>query len=410
MHSLPLAGLCVALAASPVFAQRLAVYDPTSTGGPGFLEVTPPTLMLPPGSPPVLIYPDVPPLPVPPNYMVPPGDSTFDGITGCHLYTNGVAIVGTPTPAFPPVAAPLPLTPIPAAVLGAIGGPVTGMAIAPSMLAVPVLYLVSGPGIVVGVVPVAGLPILVPPFPIPFGLLAAITGLEWDGMTNTLLAVDALGTVYPFFPAGGPAGPFLPPKAVGPAVAGDVAIDKTGMLNAWNTRSIYVVYGPVYVDATSPLLPPPVFITGGSPNATGLAFVPHPAAVPPAGVCPCPAFPTPLTQAVLGPMSAGNAGFGFLLGGLPAGQLAVLAFDFFHNPAFPPINGIGCGFGFFFGSPTLVAHYLFADPLGNVRLPLPLLLPPGTGPIYYQAATWCAADPVLGIVITPMLQFAASGL
>ncbi|MBM4060463.1 MAG: hypothetical protein FJ265_05115 [Planctomycetes bacterium] len=409
MQSLLLCGLCAALAASQAFAQRLAVYDPTSTGGPGFIEVTAPTLMVPGGSPPVLMYPEMPPLGPPPNFQVPPGDSTFDGINVYHLYTNGLAIAGSPTPAFPPIAAPFPVTPIPGNVLLAIGGPVTGMAIAQAMAAVPTIFLVSAPGRVLGVAAAAGLPIAVPLFPIPFGLLAPITGLEWDGLTNQLLAVDALGNVYPFFPGGVPAGPMIPSKnVIGAGIAGDVAIDKTGMLNPWNARSIYVVCGPVYMDMTCPLLPPPVYITGGSPNATGLAFQPHPAAMPVMGVCPCPNFP--LGQGVLGPMTAGNARFGFLLTGLPAGQLALIAFDFFHNPAFPLINGIGCGFGFWFGSPTLVSTFVFADLAGNVRYPMPLFLPPGTGPLFYQAGTFCPADPVLGVVITPMYQFSACGL
>lgn len=409
MHTLLLCGACVALAAGTALAQRLAVYDPTSTGGPGFLELTMPTTMVPPGSPPVVIYPDVPPLPLPANYMVPPGDSTYDGLNGYHLYTNGALVAGMPSPAVPPSGVPLPVTPVPAAVLAALGGPVTGMAIAQSQLAVPVLYLVSGPGIVVGVRPAGALPVVVVPFPVPFPLLAPITGLEYDGMTNRLLAVDSIGNVYPFFPAGGPAGGMIPAKGLaGFGIAGDVAIDKTGIPNAWGTRAIWVVYGPVYLDVTCPLLPPPVYITGGSPNATGLAFEPCPAAMPIAGVCPCPLFP--LTQGILSASTAGNAAFGFVYGGLPPGQLMLLAFDFTFNPAFPLLNGIGCGFGFNFGSPTLVSSFRFADAAGTVRFPLPLLLPAGTGPIFHQAATWCPADPVMGVVITPMLQFSADGL
>ncbi len=133
-----------------------------------------------------------------------------------------------PSPALPaiaPIPAPIPFPP---GFLGAIGGPVTGIAIDP---AAGIMWVMSIPGIVVGVAPVPGLPILVPPFPIPFAA-PPMAGLEWDGATGTLWAVDVTGVAYNFFPAGPPAGPPVFPAFPFPGPAGDIAIDKMGTVNA----------------------------------------------------------------------------------------------------------------------------------------------------------------------------------
>jgi hypothetical protein len=392
--------------AGHVGAQRLAVYDPPATGGPGFLELTAPTPLMPPGSPPVVIYPGAPILPPPPPALAPPGDSSFNGITGLNWYTNGMFVASTPTPDFPPAAPPMPPAPVPPAVLAMLGGPVTGLAIAPAGLVGGILWLVSGPGIVVGVAPVPAMPVVVPPFPIPFALMGPVSGLDWDAMTGTLLAVDILGFIYPFAPPGVPTGPPIGPPVLPPmGIVNDVAIDKSGNLNPVAVRGLYIVAGPMVYDATT-FVPPP--LPAGTPMATGLAFVPHPAAIPPMGVCPCATFPGYGTFTT-GPMTAGNLGFGLGIAGIPPGQIALFALDFAFNPLFPLFNGVGCGLGMIFGSPTLVSSVLFATPAGTVTFPLPLVVPPGFGPIYYQAGTLCPADPV-GLVITPMLELHACGL
>lgn len=408
MRGFPAFVLSALASASFVAAQRLVVYDPVSTGGPGFLELTQPTTLVPPGSPPIAIYPEVPVLAPPPVFNVPPGDSTFDGIGGNHWYTNGLVVTGMPTPAFPPVAAPPPVFPIPAAALNAIGGPATGMALDPRGVAGgPILWLVSATGFVVGISPVAPFPIVAGRFPIPGMLQLTISGLEWDGLSGQLIANDLAGNVYFFFPGGAPAAPMLAAPAGLPGVAGDVAIDKTGMRGPFGVRSVFVVFGPIVAEMTAPGPVKPVYPTGGSPNTTGLAFLPHPAAWPVLGTCPCPTFP--MTQAVTGPMSAGNLAFGITIGGLPANQIMLFAFDYFYNPAFPLINGVGCGFGMILGSPTISSGSVFSNALGVATWRFPLRVPAGTGPVFYQGGTFCPGDP-MGVVITPMYQMAACGL
>lgn len=408
MRCLPHVMVSVLACASFAAAQRLAVYDPVGTGGPGFLELTQPTLLVPPGSPPVLIYPEAPVLPPPPPANVTPGDSTFDGISGNHWYTNGLLVTGMPTPAFPPIAVPPAVFPIPAAALGLLGGPATGMALDPRGVgAGPILWLVSAPGRVVGIRPVAPFPVVAGPFPIPALLAPTVSGLEWDALSGQLIATDVAGNVYFFFPGGFPGWPMLPAPVGLPGVAADVAIDKTGMRNRWGARSVFLVFGPVVADMSAPGPVKPVCPTGGSPNPMGLAFLPHPAAWPVMGVCPCPNFP--LAQSVSGPMSAGNGGFAITMSGLPPNQIALFAFDYVYNPAFPLINGVGCGFGMVLGSPTLSSGAIFSNAAGVATYLLPLLVPPGTGPVFYQGGTLCPADPA-GVVITPMYQLAACGL
>lgn len=379
-------------------AQRLNAYGPL----PGLIaELQPANPMTGVASPPLLVYPLAPVLPPAPAFMVPAGDSTFNGITGLNLYTNGLMVASMPTPNYPPLAPPFPVLPIGAAVLGAIGGPVTGMAIDPIA---GILWLVSAPGIVVGVAPLPGTPILVPPMPIPFPT-GPIVGLDWDGMTGTLLAVDITATVFTFFPGGPPAlAPIVPPVPP-PGMPGDVAIDKTGMLNAAGARARYVAVGPGCYDVT---LPVPVFFPlGAAGPATGLAFQAYPARSLPYGGCACgPMLPVAGTT---GPMTAGNLGFGLTLGGLPAGALALFGLDFVFAPGFPVINALGCPLGLVLGSPTLVAGIAFASPAGVATYGLPLAVPPGFGPLYTQAFTLCPLDPA-GFVVAPMQQVVASGV
>jgi hypothetical protein len=377
-------------AGATLSAQHLVVYDPI---GPGFLDMPAPSLVFPAPAPPMFVYPAVPPLPplpAGPPVFLPPGDSTIDATTGANWYTDGAVVAVTPTVAYAP-AAPVP-PPFPIGLVPPLVGPVTGMALDPVG---GILWLTDGLT-VVGAAPVPGTPFVTPPFPAP----APLVGLEWDGLTGTLLAVDLPGMVFTLTPAGALVGPPLPPVPV-PGIASDVAIDKTGLAGIAGVRSIYVLAGPMIADVTSGLVMP-----GGTPVAAGLAFHAYPARVPPLGVCPCPGFAHAV--ATTGPMTTGNLGFGLSITGLPPGQLALFAFDFVWTPALPPINVLGCGFGLVIGSPTLVSGVVFANALGTSTFPLALPVPGGFGPIFHQSGTLCPADPV-GIIVNPLAQITVCG-
>lgn len=391
------------LLASDAVAQRLAAYDPAAAALDELQPVTPLVAGL---VPPLVTYGTLPPLPVVTGTSVArPGDSTFDNRTGLHWFTNGLVLAAMPTPTMPSLAiVPAPM-PFPPAVLAALGGgPVTGIAMDPLGLR---LFACSAGGLVLGVTPFPGLPIVAGPFAVPFNT-AAISGLEWDGSTGTLLACDVVGTVYRFTPTGVPVGAPVVSVWPLPAPAGDVAIDKTYRLNGAGTMPIYVV-GSLVFDITDPATPP---IASTFPFAEGLAFLDHPAANPPAGTCLCPSTTFP-TQFTTGPMAAGSGLFGIGLGGMPAGWPVLWIFDvLMFNPGFPTINAVGCGFGLVPGSPGLVLFGGVADPSGNAVLPLPLVppsLPLGAGPFYNQNVTVCPSDPVLGLVFTPMQTIYAAG-
>ncbi|MFY9344741.1 MAG: hypothetical protein WAT39_19775 [Planctomycetota bacterium] len=377
-----------------VSAQRLATY----LTGPGFFEHQPPTAILPAPYPPILGYPAVPAMPVMP---APAGDSSFNNLTGLHWVTNGALLATQPTPTFPPAGPIFPPVPIPAAVLAAIGGaPVTGIAINPIA---GILYLVGMPGIVVGCGAVPALPIVVPPFPI-VGIPGPITGLEWDGATGSLYAVNAPGFTSNFLPGGALLGPPLAPPMPLVAAAGDVAIDKTMRLNAVGLRPLYVVAGPMLLDVRDPA---PIVGPAAIPMATGLAFLDHPAAMPPAGACPCPPLAGPI-NGTNGPMAVGNLAWTIGVTGIAPGGIAVFAFDTVFNPAYPLFNVVGCGLGLIPGSPTLIAAIAIANPAGTATLPLPLGFPLGAGPLYNQNLTFCPADPT-GFVFTPMQSIYVAG-
>lgn len=399
MRTFVLTTISLLAGATTASAQHLCSYDPA---GPGFVVANGQTALFPPGGPPPFIYPIAMPLPAPPPFLVPAGDSTFDGRTGMDWYSNGLMVAAAPVPFHAPLGAPLPPTPIPAAVIAAIGGPVTGMAIDP---AAGILWLCSAPGLVIGVTPNPAMAVLVPPFAPGFPV-GPVVGLECDGMSGWLIEVDLAGVVYRFLPGGAPIGAPIPPPIPLPGMPADVAMDKSGNLNAIGRRPIYVAAGPLIFDCTLPA--PMPFPNNGSPITTGMAFQPYPSSPLPVGACQCPSF-GPHSESVRGPMTAGFGGFGLTMTGLPPGQLAVFALDFAFNPGMPMINGVGCPLGLFPGSPTFFSAVRFANAAGTAAFGLPLSVPAGTGPIYQQAVTLCPADP-LGLVLTPVQQLWACGL
>ncbi|MGE3172747.1 MAG: hypothetical protein AB7O97_08975 [Planctomycetota bacterium] len=396
--SLPVATLAALSFAAAAPAQHLVVYDPIP--GTGMMhELQPPSPLLPAPIPPTIAYPIVPLLPAAGPAVAPPGDATYDGLANAIWFTDGALLASMPSPSFPLAGPAIPPFPIAPPVLAALGGPVTGIAIDPIA---GILWVTSFPGVVAGIAPVPGTPIVVPPFPLAFPT-GPISGLEWDGLTGTLLACDIVGLVYPFVPGGFPAGPPIGPSPVVPPPVGDVAIDKTGALNAAGVRSIYICGGPAVDDLTLPPLPLPT----PTPFPTGLAFLPLPANNMPGGTCPCagvaPAF------SVAAPMVAGNPGFGLTIGGLPPGTPALMAYDAAFNPLFPLINVTGCGLGLLPGTVTLVSFFTLAGPGGVAVWPLPLtFLPPGLGPVYAQGLIPCTADPA-GFTLTTTQQVSVCG-
>ncbi len=376
-------------------AQRVAAYTPAAAT---ISECQPASPLFPAPLPPLLIYPQVPALPV---MAAPAGDSTFDNTLGYHWVTNGAILAAQPTPLFPPLGPIPPAVPIPAAVLGAIGGgPVTGIAIDS---VAGIMYLVGAPGITIGVAPVPGMPVLVPPFPLLFPFIGPITGLEWDSMTGTLYAVNAAGVVYNYFPGGAPAAPPLPPPILMPGMATDVALDRTLAANAAGLRPLYVLAGPAYFDVR---LPAPILQPVGGPGQ-GLAFMNHPATNMPGGPCICPGTPYPAAlPTTTSVMTNANLAWGVSMAGLPPGFPVIFGFEVgAFIPFFPVINPpVGCGIGLTLG-PTTLLFTGVAGPGGVATFPVPLVPPAfflGAPPVWNQNATLCAADPTFGLVLSPM--------
>jgi len=400
MRSQFTAAAVAALLGAPAVAQHLIAYDPPPLG-PGLMsELQLPRVVFPLPAPPAPIYPIVPPLPPAPVAVPQPGDSTFNSITALSWYTNGFMLASMPTPSFPPAGPLMPPFPIAPGVIGAIGGPVTGIAINP--VAGGAMFLVAAPGIVIGVAPIPGTPVVVPPF-VPGFAMGPISGLEWDGISGSLYACDIAGVVYNFAVGGLPLGPPIVPFGALPGMAGDVAIDKTGALNAALVRSIYVTAGPMAVDITLPFAPP---LPTGLAMPCGLAFLPKPASNTLGVACACGGILPVL--ATNSPMVTGNAGFAITVAGLPPGSPVITAYDFAYNPLLPLINVTGCGLGLA-GTPALVFNLGFANAVGTATWPLPLtFLPPGLGPAWDQAMWPCTVDP-FGFTLTDTQQLQVCG-
>lgn len=383
-------------------AQHLVTYDPAPLGAGLALETQLPTRMIPGPVPPGIGYPILPALPAVAFGVVPPGDATHDGLQNLLWHSNGLMLAAMRAPNFPGAVLPPPPPPFPIAggVLGMLGGPVTGIAINPIT---NVMFLTSAAGFVVGVTPVPGTPVVVPMFA-PAFVMGPVAGLDYDSMTNSLFAVDGAGVVYNFAIGGAP---LMAPIFGGPlpAIAGDVAIDKSGYVNPAGVRPIYVVSGPIALDVTFAAALPQMTLAA---QPTGCAFLARPASNMP-GVPSCPCGPLAPNWTANAPMVSGNAAFGLRVDNLPAFSPVLMAFDGVFNPAFPLINVSGCGLGLFLGSPTISTNFVLTNGAGTGLWNLPLtFLPPGIGPIWAQAFYPCAADPA-GFAITPTLQVSVCG-
>ncbi|MBL9079692.1 MAG: hypothetical protein JNL08_19475 [Planctomycetes bacterium] len=382
------------LATVPVAAQRLVVYGPTSGG---MVEVQPPMFVLqavPAAIPPVLGYAALPPLPALPGF----GDSSFDNLRGHLWFSDGFTLAAMASPSVPPTAPPPPPVPLTPAVLAITGGPVTGIAFDP----VGGVMFVCGPtSPIVGVLPAPGTPIVVPPFAIPWPT-GPIAGLDFDASTGLLHAVDLFGVTYDCLVGGGAVSvPWAPPMPL-PGPAGDVVIDRTQRNNQWGLRPLYVVAGWSVLDVREQV---PTVFAGGALAGEGLAFVNFPASMPPTATCVCTGTGYPRPLFTTGPMTLGNATFGVGHGGLPPGLPMLFVFDVIGsvNPSYPWINAVGCGLGLLPGSPGLVPLSAVADAAGNAILSVPLTgpaMPLGTV-LSLQSVTFCASDPVFGLVFTP---------
>jgi len=392
-----LAGVAVAVTTGTATAQRLLAYDPF---GSMVTELQPPDAVLFAPNPPIIVYPTAPILPPPFPGIPSPGDSTFDNALGVHWFTDGALLAPMPSPSVPPLAplpAPMPIAP---AVMGAIAGPVTGIAIDP---AAGVMFMTSVPGIVVGVAPVPGMPIVVPPFPIPFPA-GPIAGLEWDGATGSLWAVSVGGVAYNFFPGGVPAGPPLPSAVPVPVPVGDIAIDKMAKVNALGVRPLYISAGGMVFDMTDP----GAIMFPSGPPAEGLSFANHPIQVGPLGGCAsCPTMPGPFNF-ITGPMTSGNAGFALGMTGMIPGSFCVFGFDTVYSPLFPTINVVGCPLGLTV-SPTLLLFLSPVDAAGTAVFPVSLATAPVGVTLYNQGFTFCSADPT-GFVFSPFQALTIGGL
>jgi hypothetical protein len=187
-----------------------------------------------------------------------------------------------------------------------------------------------------------------------------------------------------------------------PGPATGITIDKTSLAMPGAPRSVYVTGGGMIQDLSTGA----AFPTFGAGLEVGLSFHPAPSSMPPGGPCACPNFA--MGHALRGPMTTGNPNFGVDLVGLPPFAPVGFVFDLGFNPAFPLINGLGCALGLNLLSPTIIVIGGVANGAGVAALPISLVgIPPGAS-IYMQYVTFCPADPVLGLILTPLYQVMVS--
>jgi hypothetical protein len=287
-------------------AQSLYLFDGTTT----VTEITGPSVGL-------CAYPNGPvnaafpaagvlcPGPVP--FAPPLGDVAVNPITDVVYVTSGAVIS-----AYSPVGVHLgsAIPPIPGLTGMAANGPGG------------VLWITDG--LIYGAVPlglgcpVGPVPFVIGPFPVPIGPIFAgpIGDLDWEGVSGSLIACDAAGTVASFLPgplpAIGPYGAFpVPPVPcpLGPALLG-IAFDK-----AFPGTGIVFVTDGVFIRRMLP---------GGAPP-------------PPTFYFPMPCIPIPAVLPIAGLAYAGRQityGIGADNSGLPAPTIGAVGQSYVGTPAY----------------------------------------------------------------------------
>jgi hypothetical protein len=321
-------------------------------------------------------------------FAYPCSDATMNNFTGVIYATNGFVISQTNNGRYPALAVAAPVAPAP---VGALGGPLFGLAISPTA---GVLYMTNGA--VLGATPAMPPYVLVgAPAPFAFPLLAPpMTGLDYDVLTGSLWGCDAGGNIYNFTAAGLPIGaqPVFP--GAGLPMASDLVVNR----HLGNVPGLYVQFvgGGVFNYLTGGVQPSaPLGVPFGSEG--GLAFHDHPVNL--GGGCGCGAGVGGV-NGVNSPSVVGNLGFAFTLTDAPPLSTVICAGDFGVAPS--PFPG-GCTL--WLPLPPLFLFVLTTDAAGDASQPIALPAIPGLIGLagYEQWAVPCTANPT-GFTLTGAQQ------
>jgi hypothetical protein len=379
-----LVSLALLLASGSTAAQDLIV---SSLAVPVYAETTAPGPYYP--GPNVPRFSVIEAMPIAPAMVPFMGDLTMDNATGVIYHSNGTTVTATNHPAYAALAPAFGPTAFPI-------GPVTGIAIDS---AAGILWCTDGT-VCYGVAPLPGLPLLVLPFPVvgPVPVVAPpLFGLDWDPITASLWAIDAIGNVYNFLPSpfgAVPVGPqptfpfmpMLPPPPV------DLVLHR----NPRGIVGIHVQGVGMSMNILSGVLTPTVaFIPPGSED--GIAFHAYPDTLPVPTCMFCPGLP-PATAGTTGPMSIGNTTFAFTLSGLPAGAACLFGADLVA--LLPPATiPSGCQLYLSPTSPSLLVLAAAANPLGVASIPVNLAAFPPASLGLTAFIQWAYVCPISGALL-----------
>jgi len=362
------------LAARAGTAQSLYAFDPTLTvseltgpaGGPCLYPNGPVNSFFPAG-------PGACPGPGP--FLPPMGDVAVNNLTDTIYVTNGAVIsaysrfgvhLGTALPPIPGL---------------------TGMGVGVG----GVLWITDG--FIYGAVPlglgcpVAPLPFVIGPFPVPIGPIFAgpLGDIEWDTASASLVGCDATGLVGNWLPGGaalGPYGVFAAPAGCIPGPLVGIAMNKalpgSGTVYVTNGAAVARLIPPGFPAPPTFYSPLPCFPVLTAAPIVGLAYagrqITYGAGLDNSGL------PAPFIDAV-GESFVGNGAYAITLTGSVPGGTAFLRYSFV--PACPPLFVLGVPF--YLGAPRfpLATVIVGAGGTASVAAPIPAAVPIPLG-VYLQ--------------------------
>jgi hypothetical protein len=224
-----------------------------------------------------------------------------------------------------------------------------------------------------------------------------LVGLDWDPLTASLWAVDAIGHLYNFVPA--PPGaipqgpqPVMPLVPALPLPPVDLVLHRhPGGIGGLHVQGVGASLN--YLSGVLTLTPP--FFPPGSED--GIAFHDYPNTLPVPGCMFCPGLAPP-PVGTTGPMSFGNTTFAFTLSGLPAAAPCFFGVDVV--PVLPPaVIPSGCQLYLSPTSPSLFVVAAAANLIGVASVPVNLASFPATALGITAFIQWAYACPTTGALL-----------